>query len=54
VIPEVLSDRLQQMAKFRNLLVYVYWEVDYGRVFEAIESDQDDLAEFSRTIAALV
>jgi uncharacterized protein YutE (UPF0331/DUF86 family) len=53
VIPEVLSWRLQQMAKFRNLLVHVYWEVDYGRVFDAIEADLDDLTEFSRTIAAL-
>jgi uncharacterized protein YutE (UPF0331/DUF86 family) len=54
VIARPLSDRLQQMAKFRNLLVHVYWEVDYGRVFDAIETDLDDLAEFSRTIAALV
>jgi uncharacterized protein YutE (UPF0331/DUF86 family) len=53
VIPEVLSWRLQQMATFRNLLVHVYWEVDYGRVFDAIEADLDDLTEFSRTIAAL-
>jgi uncharacterized protein YutE (UPF0331/DUF86 family) len=54
VIPDVLSRRLQQMAKFRNLLVHVYWKVDYGRVFDAIETDLDDLAEFARTIAALV
>jgi uncharacterized protein YutE (UPF0331/DUF86 family) len=54
VIPEDLSDRLQRMAKFRNLLVHVYWQVDYSRVFDAIESDLDDLSEFSRTIAALL
>ena len=29
-----LSTRLQRMARFRNLLVHVYWEVDYGRVFD--------------------
>jgi uncharacterized protein YutE (UPF0331/DUF86 family) len=54
VIPHVLSDRLQQMARFRNLLVHVYWEVDYGRVFDAIETELDDLTEFSSAIASLV
>jgi uncharacterized protein YutE (UPF0331/DUF86 family) len=54
VIPQALSVRLQQMARFRNLLVHVYWDVDYGRVFDAIEADLDDLAQFSRAIAALV
>jgi uncharacterized protein YutE (UPF0331/DUF86 family) len=54
VIPEALSGRLQQMAKFRNVRVHVYWNLDYGRVFDSIETDLDDLAEFSRTIAAPV
>jgi uncharacterized protein YutE (UPF0331/DUF86 family) len=49
-----LSTRLQQMARFRNLLVHVYWEIDYGRVFDVIEHDLDDLRRFSRTVAALV
>ena len=54
VIPSDLSGRLQRMAKFRNLLVHVYWKVDYGRVFDAIETDLGDLRDFSQTIAALL
>ena len=54
LIPQPLSTRLQQMARFRNLLVHVYWTLDYSRVFDMLESDLDDLLEFSRTIAALV
>jgi uncharacterized protein YutE (UPF0331/DUF86 family) len=54
LIPADLSARLQLMARFRNLLVHVYWELDYGRVFEAIEHDLDDLRRFSRIVAGLV
>lgn len=46
--------RLQQMARFRNLLVHVYWQVDYGRVFDVLEHDLTDLRAFSETIAALL
>jgi uncharacterized protein YutE (UPF0331/DUF86 family) len=54
IIPDDLSDRLQRMARFRNLLVHVYWTVDYGRVFDVLEQDLEDLREFSRSIAALL
>jgi uncharacterized protein YutE (UPF0331/DUF86 family) len=54
LIPPDLSARLQQMARFRNLLVHVYWTVDYDRVFDVLEGDLNDLLEFSRTMAALV
>jgi uncharacterized protein YutE (UPF0331/DUF86 family) len=54
LIPPDLSRRLQQMARFRNLLVHVYWTVDYDRVFDVLEGDLNDLLEFSRTMAALV
>ena len=54
IVPAELSIRLQQMARFRNLLVHVYWEIDYGRVFDVIEHDLDDLRRFSRMVAALV
>jgi uncharacterized protein YutE (UPF0331/DUF86 family) len=54
IISSDLSSRLQRMARFRNLLVHVYWNVDYGRVFDLLETDLDDLQEFARTIASLV
>jgi uncharacterized protein YutE (UPF0331/DUF86 family) len=54
VIPDDMSTRLQQMARFRNLLVHIYWKVDYTRVFDLLESDVEDLRTFSRTIATLV
>jgi uncharacterized protein YutE (UPF0331/DUF86 family) len=47
LIPADPSTRLPLMARFRNLLVHVYWEVDYGRVFDVIEHDLEDLRSFS-------
>ncbi|RMF31220.1 MAG: DUF86 domain-containing protein [Chloroflexi bacterium] len=29
--PPALSGRLQRMARFRNMLVHLYWAVDYDR-----------------------
>jgi uncharacterized protein YutE (UPF0331/DUF86 family) len=54
LVPPPLAARLQQMARFRNLLVHVYWTIDYQRVFDVLEHDMDDLREFSRIVANLV
>ena len=54
LIPGLLSRRLQQMARFRNLLVHVYWTIDYGRVFDVLEHDLGDLREFSGIVASLM
>jgi uncharacterized protein YutE (UPF0331/DUF86 family) len=54
LISAALSRRLQDMARFRNLLVHMYWTIDYGRVFDVLERDLGDLREFSRAIAALI
>ncbi len=42
------------MARFRNLLVHVYWQVDYDRVFDVLEADVEDLRSFSVAMAALL
>ena len=49
-----LSGRLQRMARFRNLLVHVYWTVDYDRVFDILERHLGDLRAFSRAMAGLL
>lgn len=54
IISTDLSTRLQQMARFRNLLVHVYWTIDYGRVFDVLDKDLDDLRAFSRAVASLL
>jgi hypothetical protein len=44
---------VMRMARFRNMLVHVYWEIDYNRVYDIL-SDLDDLRAFRRAIGALL
>ena len=49
-----LTERLKRMAKFRNLLVHVYWKVDYRRVHAAMRENLGDFRAFAATIVALL
>ncbi|MBW2066568.1 MAG: DUF86 domain-containing protein [Deltaproteobacteria bacterium] len=49
-----LAVRLSQMARFRNRLVHLYWDIDYGQVYEIIKNDIDDLEEFSNQVVRLL
>ncbi len=54
LIDRELSLRLAKMARFRNLLVHRYWEIDYSRMYEIIIGpDLDDLEEFIIQISLL-
>jgi len=53
VIPADLTGHLQQMARFRNLLVHIYWKIDYGQVYDILQRNLGDLREFASIIAAL-
>jgi len=54
LIDRDLSSRLVKMARFRNLLVHQYWEIDYARIYEVITGpDLDDLEEFVRQVSLL-
>lgn len=50
VISEELKGRLVRMARFRNLLVHLYWKVEDGEVFRVI---QEDLGDFDAYLADL-
>lgn len=54
LIPSELASRLQQMAKFRNLLVHMYWKIDYGRVYDVIQQNLEDLRAFSASMIRLL
>lgn len=49
-----LAERLQRMARFRNLLVHVYWSVDHEQVHAIIRRDLGDLRAFVAAVIALV
>ena len=43
-------DRLKSMAKFRNLLVHLYWKVDNKKVYQIIQKDIQDIKEYIKKI----
>ena len=42
------------MARFRNLLVHVYWKVDNRQVHDALRKNLGDLRAFSAAIVSLL
>lgn len=54
VISANLAARLKKMARFRNLVVHLYWQVDDAKVYSIIQSDLGDLEEFQRAIASFI
>ncbi len=54
LIPPDLSSRLQQMARFRNMLVHVYWKIDHAQLYDIISTRLDDLRVFRTTMAGLL
>jgi uncharacterized protein YutE (UPF0331/DUF86 family) len=54
IITTDLSKNLQKMARFRNLLVHMYWKVDYEKLYDLIQQDLEDLRLFARTIVQLL
>ena len=51
---QFLANRdLQDIVSYR-LLVYVYWKLDYDRVWDIVQQDVGDLRRLASAIAALV
>lgn len=50
VIDPVLSEKLQEMAQFRNLLVHRYGRIDTKRVYIIMSEDLKDIKEFVKKI----
>jgi uncharacterized protein YutE (UPF0331/DUF86 family) len=54
ILPGELAGRLQRMARFRNLLVHMYWKIDYGQVYDVIHRNLDDLRGFTAAVIRLI
>ena len=54
IIPQELSIKLKKMARFRNMLVHMYWKIDYEIIFDILQENLDQLRQFSRAITALL
>ena len=54
IIPKKLSERLEDMVGFRNLLVHRYGKVDDSRAYHYLKEEIDDLYEFAEAIEKLI
>ena len=50
VTDEDFTDRLVKMAKFRNRLVHLYWEIDKKKIYELIRDNLDDFKLFEKSV----
>ena len=53
-LDDQLTARLVQMARFRNLLVHRYWDVDPGRVLTYARACQADFEVYLKAIGEIV
>lgn len=51
LIPKDLASRMSMMARFRNRLVHMYWDIDYSQVYEILSENLNDLDEFSQVVS---
>lgn len=50
VITAELAERLGNMARFRNMLVHIYWEIDNEKIFDILTTDLVDFRNYIEEI----
>ncbi len=48
------TNALIQMARFRNRLVHIYWEVDNSELYSLLETRLDDIRAFLKKFGAFI
>ena len=51
ILPVRFAERFAEAAKFRNILVHMYAEVDVEMVYEILQNNLGDFDEFAKYIA---
>lgn len=52
ILPEEFAERFAEAAKFRNILVHMYAEIDVEMVYEILQNNLGDFNDFARFIAS--
>ena len=47
-------ERLRKMARFRNLLVHLYWKVDDKKVYQILSKDIQDIQDYLNSIEKII
>ena len=51
VLDAAFAERLGEMARFRNRLVHLYWDLEDRRVFSYLQDSLGDLERFAQAVA---
>jgi uncharacterized protein YutE (UPF0331/DUF86 family) len=51
ILPEEFAEKFAEAAKFRNILVHMYAEVDVEMLYEILQNNLGDFDEFAKHIA---
>lgn len=54
IIPADFAEKMITMARFRNRLVHVYWEIDTSKVYQYIKENINDFEVFARYTLAFI
>lgn len=54
ILPDEFVGRLKKMARFRNLLVHLYWQVDNKRVYQFLKKDIQDLKDYLKAVEKII
>ena len=49
-----LSEKLQKMARFRNRLIHIYWEVDNQEMYRIMSEELKDFDEFIEALKKFI
>jgi len=52
VVEDDFKERLTKMARFRNRLVHLYWEIDPETVYRLLQDNLDDFKLFQKKVVA--
>ena len=53
ILPPEMRQPLKKIARFRNLLVHVYADIDDARVYQCLQEDLGDFDLFARCVSRL-
>lgn len=54
ILEKDLSERLAQMARFRNLLIHLYWRVENERVYKILSENLVDIEQFLGSVGKIL
>ncbi|PIU54856.1 MAG: hypothetical protein COS89_08925 [Deltaproteobacteria bacterium CG07_land_8_20_14_0_80_38_7] len=51
ILPDAFTEEMKKIARFRNKLVHIYWEIDLDMIYDIITTKKDDFKQFVQYIS---